>query len=164
MPLTPVRGRSRVSPTIPPKQATAMKVPRRCRFKSWLRAIAFVQNRVVNQNRKAAASLTSIGFVDPENPPPDFHPQGSRCVRGRRKTNSESNLGSYWWTASSKNKRAPLTDVTTAAFAVLVDPILVPPPKDSRPFQREAHVAPGAPRDQSHLRIVTVEFAVGLLS
>ncbi len=125
----------------------------------------FTQYCVVTQNRKPAASLTCTAFLDPENPPPDFHPQGSRSVRGRRKTNSQSDLGSYWWTASSKNKYAPLTDVTSATLALLVGLIPVLPPKDNRPFQREAHVVSGASRDQCHLRIILVEVPpFGLLS
>jgi hypothetical protein len=65
--------------------------------------------------------------------------KGFCCAGDRLKRNSESNACAKGWTGNRMNKCAALTDVTTAAFALLMISFFVRPPKHNRSLQRETY-------------------------
>jgi hypothetical protein len=82
--------------------------------------------------------------LNPKDVTVEFDRKSFCSVWDRFKGESKSDTSAEWRTGSRKNKCAALTDVTTAAFTLLVIPIFVRPPKHNRSLQRETNCFSGA--------------------
>jgi hypothetical protein len=103
-----------------------------------------VSSQCFLQHCKAGISIPGMGLLDPKNVTIDFDRKCFCRVGDRFKGDSKSDTSANWRTGSRKNKCAALTDVTTAAFTLLMIPIFVRPPKHNWSLQREAYCFSGA--------------------
>ena len=120
-----------------------------------------VSSKCFPQHRKAGIFAPGLGLLDPKNVTVDFDRKCFCRVGDRFKKDSKSDSSAKWRTGSRKNKCAALTDVTTAAFTLLVIPIFVRPPKHNRSLQRETncfsdagcelHIAPSVRLCDTHV-------------
>jgi hypothetical protein len=85
-------------------------------------------------NRKAAGEHSSLSgrFLNPKDLSVDFNRKGSNLIWNSIQINFDHDIRTDWRTIGGKYKRAVLTEVTTAAFALSRLPVPVNPMKRNR--------------------------------